>query len=317
MGYLGALSGIIRDNYRVSPGLYALGRPDRNSPVLVSCNYKLTLDVLRREMKKRSCWILVVETFGINVWCAAGKKSFSTREVARRVRQSGLDKVVDHRILIIPQLAAPSVAAHELRGLCGFKGVFGPIRAKDLPGFIDNEMKADPGMREVKFPFSERMKVAMVEVFSARKFMAWTMLICFLLAAAGPGGLSLQGTAMSALGAFAVVLTGFLTGTFLVPAILPLLKARAFAAKGLLAGFPVGVVTALVLARSLPEGLAAVAGAAAMSSWFAMHYTGSTPFTSLSGVDREMRLYIPVQGLLMTLAILAWLGGAWFELIKG
>ena len=284
---------------------------------MVSCNYKLTFDILRREMKDRSCWIIVVETYGINVWCAAGKKSFSTEEVARRVKQSGLNRIVSHNTLIIPQLAAPSVAAHKLKGLCGFKGVFGPIRARDLPGFIDNKMKARRGMREVEFPLSQRLEVAMVEVYGARKFMLWSLLVCFMLAALGPGGFTLQGVLLSGLGAFAVVVAGFVTGTFIVPALLPLLPTGTFASKGLMAGIPVGLITALMLARSLPEGFAAMAGTAVMASWFAMHYTGATPFTSLSGVDREMRIYMPVQGLIIIFAVLTWLGWSWFELIAG
>jgi hypothetical protein len=284
---------------------------------VATCNYKLTFDVLRREMKGRSVWILVVETYGINVWCAAGKKSFSTEEVAARVRLSGLEKIVSHRTLILPQLSAPSVAAHKLHGLCGFKGVFGPIRASDLPEFMDNKMKVHPGMREVNFPLSQRLKVAMVEVFGARKFMGWCLFTCLILSALGPGGFTLQGVLLSGLGAFAVVVAGFATGTFVVPAFLPLFPSGSFAAKGLIAGIIAGVFPALILARSVPEGFAALAVTAAMASWFAMHYTGSTPFTSLSGVDREMKIYMPVQGFIITLAVLTWLGWSWFDLITG
>ena len=284
---------------------------------MVTCNYKLTFDILRREMKAISCWILVVETYGINVWCAAGKKSFSTGEVALRVKQAGLSRVVKHKTLIIPQLAAPSVAVHRLKGLCGFKGVFGPIRARDLPEFISCQMKARPGMREVEFPVLQRLEVALVEVYGARKFMAWCLAVCIVLAALGPGGFFLQEILWSGLGAFAVVFAGFATGTFAVPALLPVFKTRAFAAKGLLVGIPVGLFMALMLARSLPEGFAALLGTAATASWFAMHYTGSTPFTSLSGVDREMRTYMPVQGLMVFLAAMVWLGWSWFEMIAG
>ncbi len=314
---LGVRLGINRDHYRIPPGLYALGDPDGNSPVLATCNYKLTFDIVRREMKIHSCWILVVETYGINVWCAAGKKSFSTEETARRVKESGLSKVVNHRTIIIPQLAAPSVAGHKLKGLCGFKGVFGPVRVRDLPEFIDNGMKATPEMREVDFPLSKRLDVAMVEVMGARKFMAWSVLICFVLAALGPGGFALHGIVWSGLGAFGVVASGFITGTFIVPLILHLFPARAFAAKGLMAGSAAGLILAITFARNLPEGLSAMAGTAAMTSWFAMHYTGSTPFTSLSGVDREMKIYMPVQGLLIAAAVLTWMGWAWLGIIRG
>lgn len=146
--------GIGRDSYRLSPGLYALGAPDADSPVLVTCNFKLTFDILRRELDSGSFWLLVVETYGINVWCAAGKQSFTTEEVARQVKQSGLDKIVSHRTLILPQLAGPGVAAHKLRKRCGFSGIFGPVSIKDLPAFIEAGLKAGQEMRNVRYPLS-------------------------------------------------------------------------------------------------------------------------------------------------------------------
>ncbi len=303
--------GIGRDSYRIAPGLYALGSPDTDSPVVVTCNFKLTFDILRRELAGRSYWLLVVETYGINVWCAAGKKSFTSEEVAQRVKESNLDKVVSHRSIILPQLAGPGVSAHRLRKLCGFSGVFGPVHIRDLPRFIDAGMQAGPEMRTVKFPLSQRLAVAFVELYGARKFLLWVLLACLLAAALGPGGFSPVKILSAGLGAFATVLTGFLTGVFLVPALLPRIPFRAFAAKGLLAGAIIGLIPAGLLAGTLPQALAQIMACSAFASWFAMHYTGSTPFTSLSGVDREMRRYMPVQGGLLLIAVLVWLIWSW------
>lgn len=304
--------GIGRDRYRVAPGLYALGDPDADSPVLVTCNFKLTFDLLRRELAGRSFWLLVVETYGINVWCAAGKRSFSAEEVAGRVRAAGLDKVVTHRTLILPQLAAPGVAVRRLPKLCGFSGVFGPLRAEDLPAFLDAGMQAGPEMRTIRFPLGERLKVALVEVHGARKFMAWTLLACMFIALLGPGGFRFTGILGAGIAAFGAVVAGFLTGVFLVPAFLRQIPVKAFAAKGLLAGSLTGLPLAVLLGRDWPEGAAALMTCAIFASWFAMHYTGSTPFTSLSGVDREMRRYMPLQGVLLVLAIMLWLIWAWW-----
>ncbi len=304
--------GIGRDHYRVAPGLYALGEPDAQSPVLVTCNFKLTFDQLRRELAGRPFWLLVVETYGINVWCAAGKRSFSAEEVAGRVRAAGLDKIVTHRDLILPQLAAPGVAVRKLPKLCGFSGVFGPVRAEDLPTFLDAGMQAGPEMRKVRFPLRERLTVALVEVHVARKFMAWALAACLFIAFLGPGGFSLTGVLGAGFAAFGTVVAGFLTGVFLVPAFLRQIPVKAFAAKGLLAGSLTGLALAVLLGRAWPEGAAALMACAAFASWFAMHYTGSTPFTSLSGVDREMRRYMPLQGALLVLAAILWLTWAWW-----
>ena len=279
--------------------------------MLVSCNFKLTFDILRKQLSGRSLWLLVVETCGINVWCAAGKQSFSTEEVARRVRQTGLDRVVAHRTLILPQLAGPAVAAHKLKKLCGFSGVFGPVRIEDLPDFLESGMRADREMRLVRFPLLQRLVVALVEVYGARRFLLGTILACFVLAVLGPGGFTAWGILGAGLGAFATVLTGFATGVFLVPALLPRIPFRSFAAKGLLVGAVTGFLAVGMLAGTLFQALAQVLACSAFASWFGMNYTGSTPFTSLSGVDREMRIYMPMQGSLLLLAVMVWLLPPW------
>jgi len=124
--------------YTVDPGLYAVGNPDAQSPVLVTANYKMSFDRLRAELSGIDAWILVLNTDGINVWCAAGKRTFGTEELVRRIESSGLARVVAHRKLIVPQLGGPGVAAHQVKELSGFRVVYGPIRAEDLPAFLES-----------------------------------------------------------------------------------------------------------------------------------------------------------------------------------
>ena len=128
--------GVGRMRYAVAPGLYAVGRPGANAPVLVTANYKLTFDVLRRAIAGLDAWILALDTKGVNVWCAAGKGTFGTAELAHRVEASRLDSVVRHRRLVVPQLGAPSVAAHEVTRRVGFDVVWGPVMAENLPSFL-------------------------------------------------------------------------------------------------------------------------------------------------------------------------------------
>jgi len=126
--------GINRMNYKVEPGLYSLGNPDENSPVLVTANYKLTFDSLRKELSGLDAWILVLDTKGINVWCAAGKGTFGTTELVNRLLVVQLEKFVAHRTLILPQLGAPGVSAHELQSLPGsrlFMGLSGLRTSKN------------------------------------------------------------------------------------------------------------------------------------------------------------------------------------------
>ena len=81
-------------NYLVPAGLYAIGEPTAEAPVVVTANYKMSFDLVRRELSGRNVFLLVLETFGINVWCAAGKGSFGTDELVQRIASSGLARVV-------------------------------------------------------------------------------------------------------------------------------------------------------------------------------------------------------------------------------
>ena len=138
--------GIGRMRYTVEPGLYALGSPSDDSPVLVTANYKMSFDRLRQALPGLNAWLLVLDTQGINVWCAAGKGTFGTTELVKRIESSGLSRVVSHRNLILPQLSGPGIAAHEVKKLSGFKVIYGPIRATDLPAFMEAGLKATPEM---------------------------------------------------------------------------------------------------------------------------------------------------------------------------
>src|ERR1039457_6570355 len=59
-----------RMNYKVEPGIYAVGTPDENSNVFVTANFKLSFDHVRRALGGINAWILVLDTKGINEWCA-------------------------------------------------------------------------------------------------------------------------------------------------------------------------------------------------------------------------------------------------------
>jgi hypothetical protein len=86
-GTVGARIGIIRRAYRVTPGLLRGGLARSGVAVLVTANYKLSFDALRLRLSTIDAWLLVLDTRGINVWCAAGKGTFSTEEVIQSVKR--------------------------------------------------------------------------------------------------------------------------------------------------------------------------------------------------------------------------------------
>ena len=192
LGTVRARIGIDRNQYKVNPGLYCVGSPAHESPIFVTANYKLSFDALRKELPGIDAWILVVDTRGINVWCAAGKGTFSADEVALQVKRAGLDKIVSHRELILPQFAATGVASRELKKKCGFKGVFGPLKAQDIPHFMKNNKKADEAMRSVTFTFGERLILVPVEIVLIWKLFVFVTLAIFILSGIGPEIYSLQ-----------------------------------------------------------------------------------------------------------------------------
>lgn len=304
--------GFGRTRYSIAPGLYAIGRASSGSPVLVTANYKMTFDILRRDMRDHDAWLLVLDTRGINVWCAAGKGTFSTEELVRQVQRTRLQERVDHRTLIVPQLGAPGVAAHKVPKACGFKVVYGPVRSSDLPRFLESGQKATPDMRRVNFGFIDRLVLTPVELVSMRSQILWSILALFILGGIGPEIFSLSAAWHRSSAALASGLLGVVTGAVVVPALLPWLPARSFAIKGAIAGLASGFLAAMLFSTALDwiNSLALLMAVAAVSSWCAMHFTGSTTFTSPSGVEKEMRQAIPAQAAALLVSGLSWLAGA-------
>ena len=301
--------GLGRMRYRVAPGLYAVGTPDTGSPVVVTANYKMSFDLLRRALHGMAAWIMVLDTRGINVWCAAGKGTFGTAEVLRRVVDCRLGEVVRHRTLIVPQLGAPGVAAHEVQKGCGFRVVYGPVRAADLPAFLAAGMQAAPAMRRVTFTTGERLVLTPVEITSMLKPITWGIGLLLLLGGIGPGLFSPAAALTRGGAAIAAGLAGVLAGTVLVPVLLPWLPGRMFAVKGTIVGL-LFAGTGLAIGAARFGGLNSAAlllALPALSAWCAMHFTGSTPFTSPSGVEKEMRCTIPFQAVALLAGGICWL----------
>ncbi len=273
-----------RMSYRVTPGLYAVGSPNGESPVMVTANYKLTFDRLRSELTGLSAWILVLDTRGINVWCAAGKGTFSTRELEQKLMQVKLGEVVSHRTLILPQLAASGVSAHEVREATGFTVRYGPVRARDIPAYLANGMRKDDAMRRVRFGLADRMAIAPAEVSHA-----WLLILAIL---AGSALFALPpdaGYLGRLLGAFLPLLAAVLIGTLAFPALLPILPFRAFSLNGALLGAVWGAAAAAIEGRTVAGGIALALITTPIVAYLSMNFTGSSTFTCQPGAELEVR----------------------------
>lgn len=299
-----------RHRYTVDPGLYALGSPGPSDPVLVTANYKLSFDTLRAALPGHHVWILVLDTKGINVWCAAGKGTFGTQEVINRLRTSRLKEIVSHRTVILPQLSAPGVAARYVKTQTGFTAFFGPVEARDLPAYLDAGFKATESMRRKTFPWKERLLLVPVELVHSIRWGAAVAAAFFVL-----GGLLHRGPFWAsawkaAYGPASALGHGILSGGVLTPLLLPWLPGRAFTTKGLITG---GACAAILWFFGHLKGLQPldtvswVLGLLSVSAFLAMNFTGSSTYTSLSGVRREMRWAVPLEIVLFAGFVGTWL----------
>jgi len=283
--------GINRMNYKVDPGLYSLGKPDSSSPVLVTANCKMTFDILRKELHGLDVWILVLDTKGVNVWCAAGKGTFGTVELLKRILITQLHNVVSHRTLILPQLGATGVSAHEVTKYSGFKVIYGPVRAKDIKEFISSGMKATEEMRTVKFSIVDRIVLTPMELVGTFKPSLMIFGVLFLLNLIGLGPFGFVD--------FYGYLGAVIVGCVVTPVLLPWIPGRAFAWKGWLLGL-IWAVMVNVLNGWLQEpgfdllrALGYLLILPPVSGYLAMNFTGASTYTSFSGVLKEMKIAVP------------------------
>lgn len=305
LGACKARWGIGRMEFIVPPGLYAIGHPAATDPVLVTANYKMSYDLVRHSLSGRNVWLLVLETYGINVWCAAGKGSFGTGELVRRVKATGLATTVSHRRLILPILGAPGVAAHEVAGRTGFRVSYAAIRAADLPEYLDNGMVTTPEMRQLTFTLYERLVLIPVELVLALKSVAIIGVAALLL-------ISALGNLTAGISGFCAYLGAWLSGVVMGPLLLPWLPGRSFAVKGGVAGL---LWSGLFYVLAGGSGWNAAVTAAlflalpAVSAFHTLNFTGCSPYPSRSGVKKEMRIALPAMGSALIASLILLIAG--------
>jgi NAD-dependent dihydropyrimidine dehydrogenase PreA subunit len=142
------------------PGLRRIGHPGPASPVLVTGNYTLTVRRLRDALGGRDAWLVIANSRGVNVWCAAGGGHLTDHDVIGALRASRIDDVVQHRRLVLPQLAATGIERRHIVDATGWKAVWGPARLEDLPAFLDRGGRVVQRERFMRFPLWERLEMA-------------------------------------------------------------------------------------------------------------------------------------------------------------
>jgi len=301
-GGIKARWGVNRMDYKINPGLYAVGNPKADSHVLVTANYKLTFDMLRKELSGMNLWVLVLDTKGINVWCATGKGTFGTRELVSRLKRTRLNEIISHHTIILPQLGAPGVSAHQVHKQSGFRIVYGPVRAADISQFISSGMKATQEMRQVTFTAYDRLVLTPMELVQAIKPSIILFGILFILNLVGIGPFGLVD--------FYAYLGALVMGCVITPLMLPWIPGRAFSFKGWLTGLiwalAVNIINGFPVmpVYSTLRAIAYILVLPSVSAFYAMNFTGSSTYTSFSGVLKEMKTAVPAMAVTVTAGIL-------------
>jgi hypothetical protein len=203
------------------------------------------------------------------------------------------------------------VSAHKVKQQSGFSIVYGPVRAEDLPAFLDSGMKATEEMRRVRFPLKDRVVLIPVELVSWGKYVVLAAACFLVLAGLNAKGYSTAIAMSEGVRAILILLIGFLSAVVFGPILLPWLPGRPFSVKGLWIGL------AVLLAGGLFTGMADgrlnmaawVLMIPALTSFVVLNFTGASTYTSLSGVKREVKIAVPIQLICAAVGIGFWLTG--------
>jgi ferredoxin len=143
-------------------GYQRIGNPDENSPVLLTCNFHLTILRLKKATRGLDYHLLVANSKGINVWCAAAGGVLNNHSVISVLKTSGIEEKVNHRKVILPQLAAPGIESKMIQKNTEWKILWGPVDAKDIPDFMKANYEKTKDMKQVKFGLVQRIEMAIM-----------------------------------------------------------------------------------------------------------------------------------------------------------
>lgn len=162
-------------NFPCDLGLRKVGTPNERSPVFLSGNYTLTVQRVLRKLRGCDCYLLVANSRGSNVWCAAGMNEFTEFDVIDVINVTGIKDLVQHRRIIAPVYAAPGIDIGAIKRETGFNIQWGPTHLDDLPRYIANGLKRTNDMFQVKFGLQDRIEQALANAW------CYTMTIAIVL----------------------------------------------------------------------------------------------------------------------------------------
>lgn len=143
---------ILRENLYTDPrkpvaveaGIKALGKPDINSPILVTTNFALTYYTVVTDIESfgLDCYLMVVDTEGLSVESAVAGRKLTAEKISQALEQQKAKEKVSRQELIIPGRAAR--LSGELEELSGWKVLVGPLDSSGIQKFIREKWTTQP-----------------------------------------------------------------------------------------------------------------------------------------------------------------------------
>lgn len=146
-------------------GLAKLGNPNADSPVFLTCNYHLTVARVKRALRGIDGYLLIANSHGHNVWCGSTGGHLNNHHVISVLKTSGIEELVNHKNLIVPQLAATGIETTVIHKKTGWRILWGPVYARDIAAFLRNKLQKTEEMRKVKFDFVQRIEMTVMWAF--------------------------------------------------------------------------------------------------------------------------------------------------------
>jgi hypothetical protein len=287
-----------RRSYAVEPGLYYTGAAwDPQAPLLVTGNYLLSVLAVMRGLGDRSAGLLVVDSDGINVWCASGKGRFSVELILLELDRYDPALLGDKPRLILPKLGLSGVKLKPLRAM-GLNPVVGPVHARDLPAFLDADRPRHQRHARLVFGWRARLFAWLPGLVQLLGYGLATLL--GLLAVEAMGGPEVP------LGLLALV--AWLGTAY--PLLFPWIPGRRFAVKGLwLGGASGAAIAALGLLSGWPVALALSTAlfSLGMAVFVGLSFTGNSAVSNYSEVRKEIARFLPLDAALFLAALITFL----------
>ena len=283
--------------YIVMPGLYFTGDTyDKNTPLIVTCNFLSTVVLLCRNISPLNVRLLIVDTDGINVWCSAGKGKFSSQEILNKLNMYERSTITDSGEieLIIPKLSLSGVKLSELKRN-NVRPVIGPVYANKLKQYLEHPPYKDCASDTVNFGIKARAYTVVPTVVQFSKYVIFCAALFFIFDNLFKTGFHWQvipiGAAIS----------------FFYPLLFPWLAGRRFAVKGISFAFLPSLFLFFLYVRGGISLFLAVFYAAFIlgtSIFLALSYTGNSPVSNYSKVKKEIVTFLPLSVFCYVIAIL-------------